>query len=166
MPCSFSSQFGVQENSALNKNLDNCAYYAAFCYSLASVITNSRVRRYLRLSGSAPSGRRGNQLAPPARWGDDHDAGLRHLGSAPLAHKTLHTLVAGVEAVVGDQVLPDRPRIPASAEPQLDGFTGTARRHWREDCDPEDTRNAPHAGGLPLGASGRSLRLIGVGRGR
>src|SRR5271165_3731920 len=54
--------------------------------------------------------------------GDDHHAGFGHLGSAPFAHEALHALVAAVEAVLADHVLPDGPRIPASTEPQLDGF--------------------------------------------
>jgi hypothetical protein len=53
---------------------------------------------------------------------DDHDAGFGHLSSAPLAREALHTLITAGEAVLGDSVLPDRPRLPASAEPQVDGF--------------------------------------------
>jgi len=44
------------------------------------------------------------------------------LGSAPLAHEALHALVAAGEAMLGNQVLPDGLRIPASADPLLDGF--------------------------------------------
>src|ERR1019366_526007 len=54
--------------------------------------------------------------------GDDYDASFRGLGSAPLAHEALHALVAAGEAVLGDQVLPDGPRIAAAADPQLDGL--------------------------------------------
>src|ERR1035437_4481975 len=54
--------------------------------------------------------------------GDDHDAGLGRLGSATLAHEALHALVPAGEAVLGDQVLPDGPRIPAAADTQVDGF--------------------------------------------
>ena len=57
-----------------------------------------------------------------ARSGDDHHASFGHLCAAQLAHEALHALVATGEAVLGDQVLPDGLRIPASAETQLDGF--------------------------------------------
>src|SRR5271157_5360410 len=93
-----------------------------------SVITNSRVRRYLRLSGSRTMGPAPYGAGPVidlrllAGCGDDHHAGFGHLGSAPFAHEPLHALVAAGEAVLADQVLPDGPRIPASTEPQLDGF--------------------------------------------
>ena len=57
-----------------------------------------------------------------AGCGDDYDASFGRLRSAPLAHEALHTLVAAGKAVLGDQVLPDGPRVPAAAEPQVDGL--------------------------------------------
>src|SRR5208282_6085280 len=57
-----------------------------------------------------------------ASRGDDDDAGFGRLCAAPLAHEALHALIAAGEAVLGDQVLPDRPRIAAAAEPQVDGL--------------------------------------------
>ena len=88
-----------------------------------SVSTNSRVRRYLPVLRVAHHGAGAViDLRLLAGRGDDDDASFRRLRSAPLAHEALHALVAAGEAVLGDQVLPDGPRIPTSAEPQVDGF--------------------------------------------
>jgi len=57
-----------------------------------------------------------------AGGGDDYHAGFGRLRAAQLAHEALHALVAVDEAVFIDQVLPDRSRIAASAEPQFDGL--------------------------------------------
>ena len=51
-----------------------------------------------------------------ARRGRDDDAGLDRLAAAQLQHKALHARVAGLEAVVVHQVLPDRHRVPAAAQ--------------------------------------------------
>jgi hypothetical protein len=54
--------------------------------------------------------------------GDDHHASFGRLRSTPFAHKALHALVAAGEIVLGSQVLPDRPRIAAAAEPPKSKF--------------------------------------------
>ncbi len=55
-------------------------------------------------------------------YGEDDSNGVRQLGSAKLAHKALHRLVAAGEAVVGNQVLPDGHGIAPTAQPQFDGI--------------------------------------------
>src|SRR6266496_2090060 len=74
-----------------------------------SVITNSRVRRYFRLSGSRDHRTSAIiDLRLLAGGGDDDDARFGGLEAAPLAHEALHALVAAGEAELGNQVLPDR----------------------------------------------------------
>ena len=85
--------------------------------------------------------------------GDDHHAGFGSLRAAQLAHEALHALVAAGEAVLIDQVLPDRYRVAASAESR-----SMASRYGSQAL----------ALGLRCGeatdAEGqRSLRLVGMG---
>src|SRR2546428_13980542 len=74
--------------------------------------------------------------------GDDHHTSFRRLGAAQLAREALHALVAAGETVLGDQVLPDRHGIAASAESRLDGLaigyagTGAGTALWRCSLSP------------------------------
>src|SRR6266853_1624330 len=54
--------------------------------------------------------------------GEDDSNGLGQLGSAKLANKALHRLVAAGEAVVGNQILPDGHGIASTAQSQFDGL--------------------------------------------
>ena len=66
--------------------------------------------------------------------GLDHRAGFRRLAAAQLAHEALDALIAAGEAVVVDQVLPDRHGVAAAGEPQFDGVAmhrARAGRRWR-----------------------------------
>jgi hypothetical protein len=55
-----------------------------------------------------------------SRCREDDARGFRTLWSAQLAHETLYRLIATCKTVVGNQVLPDGPGIPATTESQLD----------------------------------------------
>ncbi len=57
-----------------------------------------------------------------AGCGDDHRAGFGRLGLMPLADKALDAVVAAGEAVLRNQVLPDRHGIATPGQPQLDGL--------------------------------------------
>ena len=55
-----------------------------------------------------------------ARRREDHGAGLGRLVSAQLADKALNREIAGVEAVIGHQILPDGHRVPATTQAEFD----------------------------------------------
>ena len=57
-----------------------------------------------------------------SRCRDDDSGRLRLLYSAQFASKALHALITAIEAILGDQILPDRHGIAASAQTQFDGF--------------------------------------------
>ena len=89
-----------------------------------------------------------------ARRGDDHRAGFRPGGAAQFAYEAFDARILAGEAVIVDQVLPNRLGIPAPGEPQFDrlavGFAGTgggaATRGWLW-----DTRRAvAQSRGTPL----------------
>src|SRR2546423_5994393 len=72
-------------------------------------------------------------LAFFSRGGKDHRPRLWYLGSAQLVSEAPNALIATLESVVGDQILPDCYGIAISTQTQLDdfpvGFTGTRRAH-------------------------------------
>src|SRR5437660_12886459 len=65
--------------------------------------------------------------------GEDHRPRLWYLGSAQLVREAPNALIATLESVVGDQILPDCHGIAISTQTQLDdfpvGFTGARRAH-------------------------------------
>ena len=65
--------------------------------------------------------------------GEDHRPRLWYLGSTQLVSKAPNALIATLESVVGDQILPDGHGIAISTQTQLDdfpvGFTGACRAH-------------------------------------
>ncbi len=65
--------------------------------------------------------------------GENHRPRLWYLGSAQLVSEASNALVATLESVVGDQILPDGHGIAISTQTQLDdfpvGFTGARRTH-------------------------------------
>src|ERR1017187_8841019 len=65
------------------------------------------------------------------RGGENHRPRLGYLGSAQLVSEAPNALVAPLESVVGDQILPDGHGIAISTESQRDdfpvGFTGARR---------------------------------------
>ena len=71
-------------------------------------------------------------LAFFARGGLDHGMGVRNPRSAQLANEAAHALVAGVEAVVVDQILPDHGRVAAQSYGFLDQVAVrlTRARRW------------------------------------
>jgi hypothetical protein len=95
-------------------------------------------------------------LAFLARRGDDHRMGLGRPLAAQPPDEAPHAGVAGQEAVVIDEVLPDRHGVAAAAEGQLDqlairlartGRRGPAGRRWpRREVD-ELRRDWPDVGG-------------------
>ena len=82
------------------------------------------MRRYLPLSAIAHH-RAGAviDLAFFAGRGQDDPDGLRGVSAAQLAHEAVDRLIAAAEAVVVDQVLPDRHGVAAAVKPQLDDFS-------------------------------------------
>src|SRR5947208_16902835 len=65
--------------------------------------------------------------------GEDHRPRLWYLGSAQLVREAPNALIATLESVVGDQILPNCHGIAISTQTQLDdfpvGFTGARRAH-------------------------------------
>src|SRR5260370_1350927 len=65
--------------------------------------------------------------------GEDHRPRWWYLGSAQFVSEAPNALVAPLESVVGDQILPDCHGIAISTQTQLDdfpvGFTGARRGH-------------------------------------
>src|SRR5437016_8313051 len=72
-------------------------------------------------------------LAFFSRGGENHRPRLCYLSSAQLVCEAPNALIATLESVVGDQILPDRHGIAISTQTQLDdfpvGFTGARRAH-------------------------------------
>jgi hypothetical protein len=70
-----------------------------------------------------------------ARSSKDDPAGFQRLRSAQFANVTLHALISATEAVLVDQFLPDRHRIPAMRQARFDEFAirlaGTGGGTWR-----------------------------------
>ena len=64
--------------------------------------------------------------------GDDHGMGIGRALAAQLDHEAAHARVAGGEAVVIDEILPDRHGVPATAQGEPDqvavGLAGARRR--------------------------------------
>ncbi len=65
--------------------------------------------------------------------GEDHRPRWWYLGSAQFVSEAPNALIATLESVVGDQILPDCHGIAIPTQPQLDdfpvGFTGARRAH-------------------------------------
>src|SRR5215471_15956494 len=74
-------------------------------------------------------------LAFFSRGSEDHRSRLRKLGAAQLVSEAPNALIAALESVVGDQILPDGHGIAISTQTQLDdfpvGFTAARRTSFR-----------------------------------